>query len=453
MNKYIEKVKKINEEYKCFSQINDIQEDIDENLTISVKGNISQKGLPTSCCSKVLKDYISPFDAHVISCFKKRGFVLTGTTVMDEFAMGSFGTNSLFPVCKNFFSDEKNNFTPGGSSSGASVSVATDSVRFGLASSTGGSIRLPAAFNGVIGYKPTFGSVSRHGLVAFANSFDQIGFITKDIFEMKNFFSILSEKDNKDLHTLVKKSNILKLETSNNRINLLFLSKKIVEKICEQKIADIYSFTIDEIKKSKEFNILFIDIEKDFFVKGLESYFVLSSIEAFSNLLRFSGNRYIEEEKISSFVDSFFKTQEKFGLNVKERIYIGQSFAFDETIKNKFINYRNYLIDYFFNLKNKFKSSVFITPVSACFPRNIYDTDFSQHMDYDIFLPLANLIGTAAFSIPSNLEKFFGLNVMSLEKFNDFPMLDLLKKLFLILNKKEKLYKYINFRESELEKL
>lgn len=444
MNKYINKIKEINKIYNCFSYINDIKEEVDEKLTVSIKGNISQKNLLTSCCSRVLENYISPYDAHVVSCLKNKGYIISGTTVMDEFAMGSFGVNDLFTNCKNFFSNEYNDFIPGGSSSGAAVSVASNCVKYALASSTGGSIRLPAAFNNVIGYKPTFGMVSRHGLVAFANSFDQIGFITKDIYSVKEFFSVISKSDTKDLHTIKDKKNVYELKYSNNKINVLVLSKKIVNIMCETKISEIYSYTVDKINKTNKFNLIFLDIEKDFFQKSLECYFVLSSIEAFSNLLRYSGKVYLNEDKLDTFVNHFLNTHEKFGKNVKERILIGQNFAFDKEIQDKFVSFRNYLINYFSELSCKFHSSVFISPVSSCFPKNINDVNFSQHENYDIFLPLANLIGTAAFSIPSNFERFFGLNVMSIEKFNDFPMLDLLKELFLILNSEndEELSKY-----------
>jgi len=176
----------------------------------------------------------------------------------------------VFPICKNsyFKKDEKlKNIIPGGSSSGAAVSVVTNAVRFALASSTGGSIRLPASFNGVIGFKPTFGYVSRHGLIAFANSFDQIGFITKDVLNIKNFFSTISSKDPKDLHTLNKNQKIFSLKKKNNKINLLFLSKESAQIMCEKDIYNIYCKTISALEKTNKFNIEFINFSKDFFFK------------------------------------------------------------------------------------------------------------------------------------------------------------------------------------------
>jgi len=161
----------------------------------------------------------------------------------------------------------------------------------------------------------------------------------------------------------------------------------------------------------------------------------------------YSGARYVSTKKINTFKKLFYETQNLFSFSVKERMLIGQNFSFDEKEKNKFVSYRNFLVKHFVDIREKNSFSVFITPTSPSLPKS-YDTiSFAQHLDYDLFLPLSNLIGTCSFSIASFLEKFFGLNVMSLEKFNDNAMIDLLHDIFFLLNSfnKVELSKYLPY--------
>lgn len=289
-------------------------------IPIGIKDNISTKGLKTTCSSKMLEDYVPAFDATVISKIKQADMVITGKLNMDEFAMGSSTENSHFRITKN-----PNDLTcvPGGSSGGSAAAVASGEAIVSLGSDTGGSIRQPASYCGVVGLKPTYGSVSRFGLVAFASSLDQIGPFGKCVKDVAMVQSLINGHDRMDATSAYRDYTDItsNLTTDVNGFRIGIPKEYFgdgIDKIVKEKI-----FTaVKELEKKgatvKEITLPSTDY-------ALSAYYIISSAEASSNLARFDGVKYgFRAENYDGLIDMYEKTRsEGFGDEVKRRIMLG----------------------------------------------------------------------------------------------------------------------------------
>lgn len=377
------------------------EEDVFLGIPFSLKDNISTKGIKTTCGSKMLCNYEPVYDAFSYEQLKNSGAVLLGKTNMDEFSMGSTCETSYFGPCRNPYDTFR---VSGGSSGGSAVSVSADMAVFSLASDTGGSIRLPASFCGVVGLKPTYGAVSRNGLIAYASSLDQIGVLGSRAEDVSLVFDRISKKDTRDLTSKGSNPtfNSLKKSIKGTKIGIiknLFDSSKAAEKILSA--IEIFKALGCEIS---EISINSLDM-------ALPSYYILASAEAASNLARYDGVRYGYRTASYKDIDEMIlkSRSEAFGDEVKRRIMLGNYVlrsGFYEEYYNKARNARNIISLEFNKLFENY--DILLSPVSlktafnigefkALSPVKMYETDLCCVAE--------NLCGLPAVSIPCGFDK------------------------------------------------
>ena len=289
-------------------------------VPVGIKDNICTKGVTTTCASRMLEQFIPPYNAHVIEKLEEAGAVTLGKLNMDEFAMGSSTENSFFQITHNPRDPSR---VPGGSSGGSAAAVAANEAAFALGSDTGGSIRQPAAFCGVVGMKPTYGTVSRYGLVAFASSLDQIGPLTRDVADSAMVMDCIAGHDSRDSTSI--------------RMDKLPYASQLGQDIRGIKIALPEEFfgegLSEDVRKgiqlaARRFQDLGAEIVRmsmPALTHALPAYYIISSAEASSNLARFDGIRYGYRSPDYEDITSLYKNSrsEGFGEEVKRRIMLG----------------------------------------------------------------------------------------------------------------------------------
>ena len=298
-------------------------EEIDSELAgipIGIKDNICTKGIKTTCASKMLENFVSPYDATVMDKINAEGMINLGKLNMDEFAMGSSTENSALANTRNPWNI---NTVPGGSSGGSAAAVAANMVPWALGSDTGGSIRQPASLCGVVGLKPTYGLVSRYGLVAFASSLDQIGPITKDVKDCAMLLNLLVGHDEKDT-TSLDMPKVDYVESLKNDVKGLKIGvpKEFYSEGLNEEVRESIEKAIEKYKElGAEVEEFSLDIAK----YSLAAYYIIACAEASSNLGRFDGIRYGHRTpNYDSLEDIFVNSRsEGFGTEVKRRIILG----------------------------------------------------------------------------------------------------------------------------------
>lgn len=345
-------------------------------LCFAVKANISVKGLTTPAGSKVLENYVSPYNATVINKLLAEDAIILGNVNMDEFACGASGETSAFGPTKN---PRNPQLIPGGSSSGSAAAVAASLCDFALGSDTGGSIRNPASHCGVTGLKPTYGSVSRYGLLDMAMSFDCIGPLTNNVEDSKLIFDVIKGTDNFDLTTKEKQ---LEKKEKTNKIGLVnvegFASKEINELIIKK---------VEKIAKEKKWKIKKINLPLDI---AIETYYIIVYTEFYSATRKYDGRRF------------GLKIEDAAGPEVLRRIIGGSEITKAEhegRFYKEALKARNYLKEKFNEL---FKSvDAIILPTVPKLPHKIGENISIEEMyAYDVFTTPASITGLPAISVP-----------------------------------------------------
>ena len=344
--KIIEELKRKNAELNAFNIIND---EINSGFPFSVKDNICVKGIESTASSKILKTYTPPFDATVVEKFKHNGFSFLGKTNMDEFGFGSFGINCEKPAKNPINSD----YVAGGSSSGAAIATALLKYHIAVAESTGGSISAPAAFCGVVGFTPTYGALSRYGLIDYANSLDKIGFMARSAADIRTVLKQCTGRDGKDT---TSSSQPL---TDNPKAKLTVITE-LMDKT-DEKIKSAFLRFLDKIK-SLDYKIEYVSLPE--IEHSIPAYYIVSTAEASTNLARYTGFKYgFKVEDFSKKYNDFFtEARNQFGMEAKRRIVLG-TFVRSASVKDKYyvkaLKIRRLLIN---RIKRLLKDSLLISP-------------------------------------------------------------------------------------------
>ena len=311
----LEKAKEIDNKKKSGEKMNSFA-----GIPIGIKDNMCTKGVRTTCSSRMLEDFIAPYDATVVEKLNDEGIISLGKLNMDEFAMGASTEYSYFKKTCNPWNL---NTVPGGSSGGSAAAVAAELVPWALGSDTGGSIRQPASFCGVVGLKPTYGLVSRYGLVAFASSLDQIGPITKDVRDAAMLLNIIAGHDERDTtsYDMPKKDYTKALKNDVKGMKIGIPKEYFGEGINEEVKAKLQEAIETYKKMGAEVEEFSLDIAE----YALATYYIIACAEASSNLGRFDGIRYgYRTENFSNLKELYRNSRsEGFGPEVKRRIILG----------------------------------------------------------------------------------------------------------------------------------
>ncbi len=373
-------------------------------VPIAIKDNMMVKGAKTTCASKILGDYVAPYEATAVERLRAEGAVFVGKANMDEFAMGSSTEFSAFGPTRNPWDKTR---IPGGSSGGSAVAVAARTVPVSLGSDTGGSIRQPASLCGILGMKPTYGRVSRYGLVAFASSLDQIGPFTHSADDMALVMSVISGKDERDSTSVDKPVSDYIAETKKDVKGLkIGLPKEYFVKGLDPEVEKA---TRDAAAVLKKLGAEIIDISLPNSDAALPVYYIIAPSEASSNLARFDGMRYgFRNQNAGNLVEQYgLNRHDGFGSEVKRRILIGTyalSSGYYDAFYSKAQKVRTLI-------KNDFveafkKVDVILTPVAPTPAFKIgekTDDPLTMYLS-DIFTIPCNLAGVPGISVPGGFS-------------------------------------------------
>jgi len=380
-------------------------------IPMALKDNICTYGIPTTCASKMLGNFVPPYNATVVEKLNKNGAILLGKLNMDEFAMGSSTESSFFKITKNPIDLNR---VPGGSSGGSAAAVAAGEAVYTLGSDTGGSIRQPASYCGVVGLKPTYGAVSRFGLIAYASSFDQIGPLTKDVMDCAIVFNAIAGKDEmdatssnfkhpdyaKELYNLYNNSNVLK------GIKIGIPREFIDDSVDE----DIRKPIMEAVKEFESLGAECEEFSLPIMEYVIPTYYIIAFAEASSNLARYDGIKFGHRaEKFDDLMD-FYKTtrSEGFGIEVKRRILLGTyvlSSGYYDAYYKKALKARTLITRDFNKAFEKYNIIMGpVTPDTAFKIGEKIDDPIKMYMG-DIFTVPVNIVGLPAISIPCGTDR------------------------------------------------
>ena len=372
-------------------------------VPVSIKDNICTKNFKTTCSSRMLEEFTPPYNATAVEKLEEAGAVIIGKLNMDEFAMGGSTETSYFSKTKNPWNTE---YVPGGSSGGSAAAVAAREAIYTLGSDTGGSIRQPCSFCGVSGIKPTYGSVSRYGLIPYASSLDQIGTVGKDIRDCAAALKIISGYDEKDSTSIMKQAfDFDNVFTSN-------IEGMVIGLNCpsEGMDSDVYKAVMESAKKFEELGAKIEEFEIPLLEYAVPAYYIIACAEASSNLSRYDGVKYgYRTANAKNLSDLYINSRsEGFGIEVKRRIMLGSfalSSGYYDAYYHKAQQVRGLIKKSFDNAFKKY--DMILSPVAPTAAYKIGEniSDPIKMFLGDIYTVPVNLAGIPAVALPCGFDK------------------------------------------------
>lgn len=369
-------------------------------LPIAVKDNIVTKGLRTTAASHILENFTPIYDATVVEKINKNNMIIIGKTNMDEFAMGSSSRTSYFGAPRNPWNKTK---ISGGSSGGSAVTIAANDVLFALGTDTGGSIRQPASYCGIVGMKPTYGRVSRYGMIAFASSLDQIGPMTKNVYNNALLLNVIAGHDDKDLTSSRKEvedyTSLIGQDIKGKKIAIPnYFVSDIVSKEIKEKLENVI-----ELLKDKGAIVDYVDMK--YLENAVTLYQIIAMGEASSNLARFDGIRYgTSYEDPNGIYDLYVKTRSNgFGKEVKRRIMVGSYLLSGENAKiyyNKALAIRDDISKEFKKVFEKYDYIIGPTTTTTAYDLTDPMDDPSKSFMDDVLSIPVNMAGLPGLNLP-----------------------------------------------------
>ena len=396
----IETAKKVDEKIKNNEELPTLA-----GIPLALKDNINLKGYKTTASSKILENFVSPFDATVSIKLKENLIPVIGKTNLDEFAMGSSNENSAFKKVHNPYDLNK---VPGGSSGGSAASVAAQESYLALGSDTGGSIRLPASFCGITGFKPTYGRVSRYGLIAFASSLDQIGPFGRCVEDVANLYYAISGNDKKDSTSLnlPVENPITTLKNDVKGLKIGVIKELLTDDVDE----DVKNAVMAAVKVYEKLGCEIKEVSLPLLKHSIGIYYIVATAEASSNLARFDGVKYgYRAKNAENLMDMYTRTrQEGFGDEVKRRIMLGTyalSSGYYDAYYKKAQQMRRLVKEDFDKVFKEVDVLVSPTCPNTAFEMGSRNDDPIKMYLTDVGTICANLIGAPAISIPAGFDK------------------------------------------------
>lgn len=374
-------------------------------VPIAIKDNICTNGIKTTCSSKMLENFVPFYDATVIEKLENAGAIIIGKTNMDEFAMGSSTENSAIKKTKNPWDLER---VPGGSSGGSAAAVACDIAPCALGTDTGGSIRQPASFCNVVGLKPTYGLVSRYGVVAYASSLDQVGPLTKSVEDAAILLNVIAGKDEKDTTSAnIPKKDYLKSIKDNIKGKKIGVPTEFISDGINEDVKKAYEENLNTLK---ELGAEIIEIKLDYAKYSLPTYYIIATAEASSNLGRYDGIRYGHRAKDFSSLDELYvkSRTEGFGDEVKRRIMLGTyvlSSGYYDAYYKRGQKVRTLIIDDFKKAFEKCDVIAIPTTPNTSFKFGEKTSNPLEMYLEDIYTVPVNIAGLPGISVPGGFDK------------------------------------------------
>lgn len=394
---YNEKIKEVDDKVNAYLSV---ENEIKDAFPIAIKDNINVMGTYTTAASKFLENYKSPYNAEVIEKLEKADFKSNGKVNMDEFA---FGTSTEYSALKETSNPVDYSKVPGGSSGGSAAVVAANMAPVALGTDTGGSVRQPANYCGVVGFKPSYGMISRYGVISFGSSLDQVGIVSKDVYDSALMLNILQGTDGKDT-TAIKKMNIDFTKNINNDLKgkKIAVIDNFLKDIMQEEVKETIENTINALREEGAETDR---IEFKYGKEAISVYHIISSAEASSNLSRMDGIRYgVRSENSNTLEDLYVNTRtEGIGREAKRRIMLGTyvlSAGFYDAYYKKALKVRELIIRSMNEIFEKYDAILMPVTVKTAPKKGYVESNKEETFYSDIYTCLANITGTPAISIP-----------------------------------------------------